>query len=99
MDRETEKPTQVYAGAAGNAVIAGSRLVGASVSGSYTMLSEGIHSIADTGNPLLLVFGLRKSREAADADHPFGKGQEVYEAESLRSPSDVSIDEDKSAPV
>src|SRR5262245_26085038 len=73
-----EKPTQVYAAAAANVVIAVSKLVAAAITGSSAMLSEGIHSIADTGNQLLMLLGLKRSRRPAGPMPPFGHGQEVY---------------------
>src|SRR5262245_19637576 len=42
------------------------------------MLSEGIHSLADTGNQLLLLVGISRSRKPPDDEHPFGYGQEIY---------------------
>ncbi|MBB2976702.1 cation diffusion facilitator family transporter, partial [Microbacterium endophyticum] len=48
------------------------------VSGSASMLAEGIHSLADSGNQLLLLFGGRQAKKAADDDHPFGYGRERY---------------------
>ncbi|MBA8815305.1 cation diffusion facilitator family transporter [Microbacterium halimionae] len=48
------------------------------VSGSASMLAEGIHSLADSGNQLLLLFGGRQARKAADEEHPFGYGRERY---------------------
>ncbi|WP_375385034.1 cation diffusion facilitator family transporter [uncultured Microbacterium sp.] len=48
------------------------------LSGSASMLAEAIHSVADSGNQLLLLFGGRQSRKAADKEHPFGHGRERY---------------------
>lgn len=47
-------------------------------SGSASMLAEGIHSVADSGNQLLLMLGGRRARRAADREHPFGYGRERY---------------------
>jgi len=73
-----EKPIAVYGAIVSNLIIAISKFIVAFLTGSSAMLSEGIHSTADTGNQLLLLFGLRQSRKPADEAHPFGHGQELY---------------------
>ncbi|MFE6735538.1 cation diffusion facilitator family transporter [Microbacterium sp. NPDC057650] len=61
-----------------NMGIAAAKLIAWALSGSASMLAEGIHSIADSGNQLLLMLGGRKARKTADRSHPFGYGRERY---------------------
>jgi len=61
-----------------NVVIASSKGVGAALTGSGAMLAETLHSFADCGNQILLLFGLRRSQRPADAAHPLGYGREMY---------------------
>jgi cation diffusion facilitator family transporter len=68
----------VYAAIAGNVAVAAVKFIAAAVSGSSVMFAEAIHSVVDTGNDSLLVFGRHRSRRPADADHPVGHGQELY---------------------
>ena len=73
-----EKPIAIYGAMFANLAIAATKFVAAGLTGSSAMISEGIHSVVDTGNQLLLLFGIRRSQKPPDASHPFGHGMELY---------------------
>jgi len=68
----------IYAALAGNAAIAVTKFTAAILTGSSAMLSEGIHSLVDTGNQGLLLHGMKQAQKPADAKFPFGHGKEIY---------------------
>lgn len=68
----------IYAALIGNSLVAVTKFIAAGITGSSAMLSEGIHSVVDTGNQLLLLLGLHKAQKPADERFPFGHGKEVY---------------------
>ena len=68
----------VIAALCANLGIAVFKLIAAVFSGSSSMLAEGYHSLSDTFNQVLLLYGLRCSRKAPDEKHPFGHGKEQF---------------------
>jgi cation diffusion facilitator family transporter len=68
----------IIAALIGNALISVTKFVAASLTGSSAMMSEGIHSLVDTGNQMLLLYGLKRAAKPPDEDFPFGYGKEIY---------------------
>jgi len=68
----------IYAALAGNSLIAVTKFAAAAITGSSAMFSEGIHSLVDTGNQVLLLHGMRKARKPPCKRFPFGHGKEIY---------------------
>ncbi len=73
-----ESNTVVLAALIGNVLVAITKTVAAAMTGSSAMLSEAIHSFVDTGNEVLLLYGMHRSRRKPDEFHPLGYGRELY---------------------
>lgn len=68
----------IFAALAGNTLISITKFIAAGITGSSAMLSEGIHSLVDTGNQVLLLHGMKQAAKPADERFPFGHGKEIY---------------------
>jgi cation diffusion facilitator family transporter len=78
MAGQSESRTAVFAAIAANLFIAIIKFTAAALSGSSAMIAEGIHSLVDTGNGLLVLLGMNQSLRPADETHPFGHGKSLY---------------------
>jgi cation diffusion facilitator family transporter len=78
MSGKGESKIAVIAAIVGNLIIAIIKFGAGALTGSSAMISEGIHSLVDTGNGGLVLMGMRRSTAPADSEHPFGHGKELY---------------------
>lgn len=75
---EASSKKAIHAAFVGNLMVAITKFIAAAITGSSAMISEGIHSVVDTGNQVLLLYGLRQAKKPPDEKFPFGHGKEVY---------------------
>jgi cation diffusion facilitator family transporter len=68
----------IYAGIVGNLLVAATKFAATVFTGSSVMMSEAIHSLVDTGNSLLLIYGMHRAKQLPDKTHPLGYSREIY---------------------
>jgi cation diffusion facilitator family transporter len=78
MASQSGSKIAVFAAIIGNLFIAIIKFIAAAITGSSAMISEGIHSLVDTGNGCLVWHGMNRARQPADESHPFGYGKSLY---------------------
>jgi len=77
-DTDAGSKNAVWVALIGNVLVAATKAGAAAFTGSSAMLSEAVHSFVDTGNEVLLLYGMRVAKKKADRDHPAGYGRELY---------------------
>ena len=83
VQSEAEEPkgesvVAVVAAILANIAVGIVKFIASAISGSSAMFSEGIHSIVDSGNGMLVLLGIHQAKKPADSEHPFGRGKELY---------------------
>jgi cation diffusion facilitator family transporter len=78
MMSATDSKSAIMAALVGNSLVAVTKFIAGAMPGSSAMFSEGIHSLVDTGNQGLLLYGLKRAKLPADEKFPFGYGKEIY---------------------
>ena len=78
MARRGATVRTIYAAMGGNCLVALTKFVAAAWTGSSAMTAEGVHSLVDTGNQLLLLYGLRQAERRPTPERPLGHGRELY---------------------
>jgi cation diffusion facilitator family transporter len=78
MARRSTTVRVIYAAMAGNCLVAITKFIAAAWTGGSAMTAEGVHSLVDTGNQALMLFGLRQAEQRPTPERPLGHGREVY---------------------